>query len=106
MIKRAKESMAVQVRAMLEFHSQGIPVFRLRQQYPPDGAGSGRGQCIRFSRLCPRLYPPAVLPGRGSLRWAALSGEADDIYRTDAKVKELIPDNRTCITGWTRRGRK
>ena len=60
--RAAKESMAVHVRAMLEFWRRGVPDVRLRQQHPPDGEGDGRRRCVRFPRLRAGLYPPAVLP--------------------------------------------
>ncbi len=60
----AKTSMAVHVRAMLDFWRRGVPTRRLRQQYPPDGEGDGRCRCVRFPGLRAGLYPPAVLPRR------------------------------------------
>jgi len=65
----------------------------LRQQHPPDGQGDGRGRGLRLPGLRAGLYPAALLPRVGPFRWAALSGDPEDIYRTDAKVKELIPDD-------------
>ncbi len=69
------------------------PNLRLRQQHPPDGAGSGRQQRLRFPGLRAGLYPPAVLPRYRPVRWVALSGDPQDIYKTDAKVKEIIKDD-------------
>ena len=60
--RAAKESMAVHVRAMLDFWRAGRADARLRQQHPPDGAGDGRRRRVRFSRLRAGLYPAAVLP--------------------------------------------
>ena len=94
-IKAAKESMAVQVRAMLEFHKPGHSDPGLRQQHPPDGARDGRGQT---PSIFPASYPAYIRPlfcrGIGPFRWAALSGDPEDIYRTDQRVKELMPDDK------------
>ena len=57
-----EQSMAVHVRAMLDFHARGHADARLRQQHPPDGEGRGRRRRLRLSRLRAGLYPPAVLP--------------------------------------------
>ena len=67
---------------------------RLRQQHPADGAGRGSRRCLRFSGLRAGLHRPLFCRGVGPFRWAALSGDPEDIYRTDARVKELLPDNR------------
>ncbi|MBO2025459.1 hypothetical protein J4733_06275 [Klebsiella pneumoniae] len=69
------------------------PNLRLRQQHPPDGAGSGRQQRLRFPGLRAGLYPPLFCRGIGPFRWVALSGDPQDIYKTDAKVKEIIKDD-------------
>jgi len=80
-IKAAKQSMAVHVKAMLDFQKQGIPTFDY-------------GNNIRQMALEEGVNNAFDFPGFvGPFRWAALSGEADDIYKTDAKVKELIPDD-------------
>jgi urocanate hydratase len=63
---------------------------RLRQQHPPDGFEEGVADAFDF-RLRAGLYPPALLPRHRAVRWCALSGDPEDIYRTDAKVKELMP---------------
>ena len=60
--RAAKQSMAVHVRAMLEFWRTRRADARLRQQHPPDGQGDGRRRRVRFPRLRAGLYPPAVLP--------------------------------------------
>ena len=89
----AKHSMAEQVRAMLAFHRMGVPTLGLRQQHSPDGQGGRRRGRLRFSRLRARLYPPAVLPRHRPVPLGGAFGRPEDIYRTDAKVKEIIPDN-------------
>ena len=67
---------------------------RLRQQHPPDGQGGGRGATpSTFPGFVPAYIRPLFCRGVGPFRWAALSGDPEDIYRTDAKVKELMPDD-------------
>ena len=67
---------------------------RLRQQHPPDGARGRRRRTRSISRASSRpISGPLFCRGVGPFRWAALSGDPEDIYRTDAKVKELMPDN-------------
>ena len=68
---------------------------RLRQQHPPDGAGR-RAWPTRstFPGFVPAYIRPLFCRGIGPFRWAALSGNPEDIYATDAKVKELLPDNK------------
>ena len=92
-VAAAKRSMAVQVEAMLDFWRAGRADARLRQQHPPDGAGRRAQGRVRVSGLRAGLYPPAVLPRHRPVPLGALSGDPEDIYRTDARVKELIPDD-------------
>ena len=68
---------------------------RLWQQYPPGGEGRGRRKCVRLPGVRPRLCRPLFCRGIGPFRWVALSGDPEDIYKTDAKVKEALPDNKT-----------
>jgi urocanate hydratase len=89
----AKKSMRVHVEAMLAFEDMGIPGVRLRQQHPPDGQGRGLRQRLRFPGVRTGLRAPLFCRGVGPFRWVALSGDPEDIYKTDAKVKELIPDD-------------
>jgi urocanate hydratase len=90
-IKAAKQSMAVHVKAMLDFQKQGIPTFdygnNIRQMAQEEGVAPST------SRLRTGYIRPLFCRGIGPFRWAALSGDPQDIYKTDAKVKELIPDD-------------
>ena len=72
----------------------GHPDRRLRQQHPPVREG-GRASPTRsaFPASCPAYIRPLFCRGIGPFRWAALSGDPEDIYRTDARVKELLPDD-------------
>ena len=91
--REARASMAKHVEAMLAYQGDGRPDLRLRQQYPPGREGRGRHPRLRLSRLRPGLCAPAVLPRHRPVPLGALSGDPEDIYKTDAKVKELIPDD-------------
>jgi urocanate hydratase len=84
----------------------GIPAhgradLRLRQQHPPDGQGEGVKPTPSISRASCRLHPAAVLPRHRAVPLGALSGDPEDIYKTDAKVKELLPDDPHCTAGST-----
>lgn len=92
-IDAAKESMAVQVRAMLDFHHQGIPTFDYGNNIRQMAKEKGIRNAFDFPGFVPAYIRPLFCKGIGPFRWAALSGDPEDIYRTDAKVKELIPDD-------------
>jgi urocanate hydratase len=92
-VKAAKQSMARQVRAMLDFHRMGIPVLDYGNNIRQMALEEGVEHAFDFPGFVPAYIRPLFCRGIGPFRWAALSGEAEDIYRTDAKVKELIPDN-------------
>jgi hypothetical protein len=78
---------------MLAFQAHGRADLRLRQQHPPDGEGQGVADAFDFPGFVPAYIRPLFCRGIGPFRWVALSGDPEDIYRTDAKVKELIPDD-------------
>ena len=87
----AKESMVVQVRAMLDFHGQGIPTFDYGNNIRQMALETGLENAFDFPGFVPAYIRPLFCRGVGPFRWVALSGDPEDIYRTDAKVKELIP---------------
>jgi urocanate hydratase len=91
--KAAKASMAVHVRAMLDFHTQGVPTFDYGNNIRQVAKDEGVANAFDFPGFVPAYIRPLFCRGVGPFRWVALSGEAEDIYRTDAKVKELIPDD-------------
>ncbi len=91
--KAAKESMAVHVRAMLDFHAQGVPTFDYGNNIRQMASDEGVETAFDFPGFVPAYIRPLFCRGVGPFRWAALSGDPEDIYRTDAKVKELIPDD-------------
>ncbi|WP_157216376.1 urocanate hydratase [Flavisphingomonas formosensis] len=89
----ARESMAMQVRAMLDFCKRGIPVVDYGNNIRQMAYDEGVADAFAFPGFVPAYIRPLFCRGIGPFRWAALSGEPEDIYRTDAKVKELLPDN-------------
>jgi len=91
--KAARESMAVHVRAMLDFYHQGIPTVDYGNNIRQEAFDTGVADAFDFPGFVPAYIRPLFCRGVGPFRWAALSGDAEDIYRTDAKVKELIPDD-------------
>ena len=93
-IDAAKESMAVQVRAMLEFHRRGVPVFDYGNNIRQMALEKGVADAFAFPGFVPAYIRPLFCRGVGPFRWVALSGDPEDIYKTDARVKQLIPDDR------------
>ncbi len=89
----AKKSMAKHVRAMLKFHEMGIPVFDYGNNIRQVAKDEGVTNAFDFPGFVPAYVRPMFCRGKGPFRWAALSGDPEDIYKTDAKVKELIPDD-------------
>ncbi|GLQ06598.1 urocanate hydratase [Sneathiella chinensis] len=89
----ARKSMAVQVRAMLEFQERGIPTVDYGNNIRQMALEEGVENAFDFPGFVPAYIRPLFCRGIGPFRWAALSGDPEDIYKTDAKVKELIPDD-------------
>jgi urocanate hydratase len=89
----ARASMAVHVRAMLEFHQLGIPTFDYGNNIRQEALNEGVANAFDFPGFVPAYVRPLFCRGVGPFRWAALSGDPEDIYKTDQKVKELIPDD-------------
>ncbi|MFB1028931.1 MAG: urocanate hydratase [Thauera sp.] len=92
-VKAAKQSMAVHVRAMLDFQKMGVPTFDYGNNIRQMAQEEGVDNAFDFPGFVPAYIRPLFCQGIGPFRWAALSGDPEDIYKTDAKVKELIPDN-------------
>ncbi len=93
MVQKAKTSMALQVQAMLDFYAQGIPTLDYGNNIRAMAKDMGVDHAFDFPGFVPAYIRPLFCRGIGPFRWAALSGNPEDIYKTDAKVKELIPDN-------------
>src|SRR3546814_2360879 len=85
--------MAVHVRALLDFHKSGNPTFDYGNNIRQVSLDEGVAEAFDFPGFVPAYIRPLFCRGIGPFRWAALSGDPEDIYRTDAKVKELIPDD-------------
>jgi len=89
----ARASMKVHVEAMLDFWNQGIPTLDYGNNIRQVAFDEGLAHAFDFPGFVPAYVRPLFCRGIGPFRWAALSGDPEDIYRTDAKVKELIPDD-------------
>ena len=89
----AARSMAIHVRAMLEFHHAGIPTFDYGNNIRQVAKDQGVDDAFDFPGFVPAYVRPLFCRGIGPFRWVALSGDPEDIYKTDQKVKELIPDD-------------
>ena len=89
----AKKSMAVQVKAMLDFHDAGVPTLDYGNNIRQGAKDMGLHNAFDFPGFVPAYIRPLFCRGIGPFRWVALSGDPEDIYRTDAKVKELMPDD-------------
>ncbi len=92
--RAAKQSMKAHVEAMLAFHAQGIPTFDYGNNIRQMAQDVGCENAFAFPGFVPAYVRPLFCRGIGPFRWVALSGDPDDIYKTDAKVKELIPDDK------------
>lgn len=91
--KAARRSMRRQVEAMLGFHKMGVPTFDYGNNIRQMALEEGLENAFDFPGFVPAYIRPQFCKGVGPFRWAALSGDPEDIYRTDEKVKELLPDN-------------
>ncbi len=91
-VQLAKQSMARQVRAMLGLHAKGIPTFDYGNNIRAMAQDAGVADAFDFKGFVPLYIRPLFCEGMGPFRWAALSGDPEDIYKTDAKAKELFPD--------------
>jgi len=89
----AKRSMRVHVEAMLAFHAAGIPTVDYGNNIRQMALDAGCPNAFDFPGFVPAYVRPLFCRGVGPFRWVALSGDPEDIDRTDAKVKELIPDD-------------
>ncbi len=90
--RAAKQSMAAHVRAMLAFWRAGVPTFDYGNNIRQMAKEAGVADAFDFPGFVPAYVRPLFCRGIGPFRWAALSGDPQDIFRTDAKVKELMPN--------------
>ncbi|MGE0829704.1 MAG: urocanate hydratase [Hyphomonadaceae bacterium] len=91
--KAARASIAEHVRAMLAFQKMGVPVFDYGNNIRQVAKDEGVADAFNFPGFVPAYVRPLFCRGVGPFRWCALSGDPGDIAKTDAKVKELIPDD-------------
>jgi len=96
-VKAAKQSMKVQVQAMLDFWKAGVPTLDYGNNIRQMALEEGLEHAFDFPGFVPAYIRPLFCRGIGPFRWAALSGEPEDIWKTDAKVKQLLPENRHLI---------
>jgi urocanate hydratase len=89
----ARASMAEHVRSMLAFRKAGVPTVDYGNNIRQVAKDAGVADAFDFPGFVPAYIRPLFCRGVGPFRWAALSGDPEDIFKTDAKVKELIPDN-------------
>jgi len=92
-ITAAKNSMAAQVKSMVQFQQTGSAVVDYGNNIRQMALEAGAENAFNFPGFVPAYIRPLFCEGIGPFRWVALSGDPEDIYKTDAKVKELIPDN-------------
>jgi urocanate hydratase len=91
--RAAKESMVAHVRAMVEFAHAGVPTFDYGNNIRQMARDAGLADAFAFPGFVPAYIRPLFCRGIGPFRWVALSGDPDDIRKTDAKVKELFPND-------------
>jgi len=92
--REAKASMAVHVRSMLDFLGAGVPTVDYGNNIRQVALEEGVKDAFDFPGFVPAYVRPLFCRGMGPFRWAALSGDPEDIYKTDAKVKELLPQDK------------
>ncbi len=92
--RAAKASMKTHVAAMVDYWNAGIPTLDYGNNIRQVAKDEGLEDAFAFPGFVPAYIRPLFCRGIGPFRWCALSGDPEDIYKTDAKVKELIPDNK------------
>ena len=90
----AAKSCAQHVQAMLDFHAMGIPTVDYGNNIRQVAFDDGVKNAFDFPGFVPAYIRPLFCDGKGPFRWVALSGDPEDIYKTDAKIKELFPHNK------------
>lgn len=92
--KAAAKSCATHVQAMLDFHHMGVPTIDYGNNIRQVAKDEGVINAFDFPGFVPACVRPLFCEGKGPFRWVALSGDPEDIYKTDAKVRELFPDDK------------
>jgi urocanate hydratase len=104
--KRAQDSMATHVRAMVEFQDKGAEVFDYGNSIRDEARKGGYDRAFEFPGFVPAYIRPLFCEGKGPFRWAALSGDPADIAATDKAILELFPDNQRLRKWITMAGEK
>src|SRR5512136_1369506 len=104
-IRRAMESMAVHVQAMLEFQKKGSVVFDYGNNIRAQAFQAGVKEAFDYPGFVPAFIRPLFCEGKGPFRWAALSGDPEDIYRTDEAILKEFPDD-VSLARWIRLARE
>ncbi len=91
--KAARASMKVQIAAMVNFHKAGVPTVDYGNNIRQMALEEGLEDAFAFPGFVPAYIRPLFCRGIGPFRWVALSGDPEDIYKTDQKMKELFPEN-------------
>ncbi len=93
LVAAAKTSIKAHVGAMLAFQARGVPTFDYGNNIRQVASDEGVADAFAFPGFVPAYIRPLFCEGKGPFRWVALSGDPEDIYRTDRKVKSLFPDD-------------
>ena len=104
-IRRSMESMAVQVRTMLDFQRKGSIVFDYGNNIRAQAEKAGVSEAFEIPGFVPAFIRPMFCDGKGPFRWVALSGDPEDIYRTDEALLGLFPENES-LARWLRLARE
>jgi urocanate hydratase len=104
-VRRAMESMAVHVKAMLEMEQKGSIVFDYGNNIRAQAFEAGVKEAFRYPGFVPAFIRPLFCEGKGPFRWAALSGDPEDIYKTDEAVIREFPEDASLVR-WIRMARE
>jgi urocanate hydratase len=103
--RRARESIGLHVRALLEMQKQGAVAFEYGNNIRAQAVEAGVGEAFAIPGFVPEYIRPLFCEGKGPFRWVALSGEAEDIYRTDEAVLDTFPEDEA-LARWVRLARE
>jgi len=103
--KKSLDSMSRHVKAMLEFQKRGAEVFDYGNNLRQRAYDNGVGEAFDFPGFVPAYIRPLFCQGKGPFRWVALSGDPEDIYRTDEAILRLFPDNKH-LSRWLQMARE
>src|SRR5205085_5216468 len=103
-VARSMESMAIHMRALLELKRRGAVTFEYGNNLRAQATEAGVDDAFEVPGFIPEYIRPLFCEGKGPFRWAALSGDPEDIYRTDAAVLETFPEDEA-LARWIRLAR-